>query len=172
MCVCVSIFDSRFLTPIYLFRIYTTVENKYSHRTRSIRISESKEIGGGIFIRMESIDRTVSEKSERRIELVSISKLDPRRSSFFRFEFCDLEKFSSFVSRFRFDFLLFVEKLENFLFSKEEEGEYVYTRHESNGHIELESFRPNREVGKTDDNWPDSVHFLAGGSQCPGKFST
>lgn len=63
VCVCVSIFDSRFLTPIYLFRIYTTVENKYSHRTRSIRISESKEIGGGIFIRMESIDRTVSEKS-------------------------------------------------------------------------------------------------------------
>lgn len=63
VCVCVSIFDSRFLTPIYLFRIYTTVENKYSHRTRSIRISESKEIDGGIFIRMESIDRTVSEKS-------------------------------------------------------------------------------------------------------------
>lgn len=174
VCVCVSIFDSHFLTPIYLFRIYTTVENKYSHRTRSIRISESKEIGGGIFIRMESIDRTVSEKSRdglnsSRFPNSILADLLSFDSNFF---FCDLGKFSSFVSRFRFDFLLFVEKLENFLFSKEEEGEYVYTRHESNGHIELESFRPNREVGKTDDNWPDSVHFLAGGSQCPGKFST
>lgn len=124
VCVCVSIFDSRFLTPIYLFRIYTTVENKYSHRTRSIRISESKEIGGGIFIRMESIDRTVSEKSRdglnsSRFPNSILADLLSFDSNFF---FCDLGKFSSFVSRFRFDFLLFVEKLENFLFSKEEEG--------------------------------------------------
>lgn len=55
----------------------------------------------------------------------------------------------------------------------------MYTRHESRKverpyWIGKFSHRVFGEVGsaKTDDNWLDSVHFLTGGSQCPGKFST
>lgn len=71
--------------------------------------------------------------------------------------------------------LLFVEKLGIFFFSKE-----GYIRHDSRkveywiGKFSHRVFG-RAEVGttrKTDDNWLDSVHFLTGGSQCPGKFST
>lgn len=170
VCVCVSIFDSRFLTPIYLFRIYTTVENKYSHRTRSIRISESKEIDGGIFIRMESIDRTVSEKS--RDGLNSSRFLNSILADLLSFDSNFAISKSFRVSPLDFDFFFIIRReIREFSFFKEGGGGNTCTLVTSRTVIlNWKVFGPTGKLGRRTTIGPTRFIFSPVAASARGNF--